>query len=159
MLVKEIQDENLQDYKKISMFVCSSACDWKCCTEAGNDICQNMSSANMINICIPNECICQRYLNNPLSKAIIFGGLEPILQINDVFDIIRLLRCEYECFDDIVIYTGYEKYEISEIVKKLSNYRNIIVKFGRYMPDRDNVYSPELGIYLASDNQYALKLS
>lgn len=61
--------------------------------------------------------------------------------------------------DDIVIYTGYYKEEIKEYIDKLRVYPNIIIKFGRYIPNQEKHYEEELGIYLASDNQYAERIS
>ena len=37
-------------------------------------------------------------------------------------------------------------------------YKNIIVKFGRYVPNQPAHYDEVLGVYLASDNQYAEQL-
>ena len=39
------------------------------------------------------------------------------------------------------------------------NFRNIIVKFGRFIPDQESHYDEVLGVNLASNNQYAKKLS
>ena len=61
--------------------------------------------------------------------------------------------------DDIVIYTGYNKDEVIEYVKELSIYPNIIVKFGRYIPNQEKHFDDVLGVYLASDNQYAERIS
>lgn len=41
----------------------------------------------------------------------------------------------------------------------LSEYKNIVVKFGRYIPGQEKHYDEVLGVYLASDNQYAEKIS
>ena len=51
LTVKEIVDENFQDYKKSSMFIATSRCDFKCLTELGLDcsICQNMKISTMPN--------------------------------------------------------------------------------------------------------------
>lgn len=38
--------------------------------------------------------------------------------------------------DDIVVYTGYDKEEIPEHLMILKKYKNIIVKFGRYVPNQ-----------------------
>ena len=61
--------------------------------------------------------------------------------------------------DDIVIYTGYYKIEIEKEIEILKKYKNIIIKFGRYIPNRPNRYDDILGVTLASDNQYAEKIS
>ena len=62
-------------------------------------------------------------------------------------------------YDDIVIYTGYYDYEIAkDRLQNLLGLQNIIVKFGRYIPDTDQRYDEVLGVILASDNQYAERL-
>ena len=61
--------------------------------------------------------------------------------------------------DDIVIYTGYNEDEIDKMLKAISEYDNIFVKFGRYRPGQKKHLDEVLGIELASDNQYARKLS
>lgn len=61
--------------------------------------------------------------------------------------------------DDIVIYTGYYKEEIEEYIDELKMFPNLIVKFGRYIPNHEKHFDEVLGIYLASDNQYAERIS
>lgn len=158
MLIKEIQDETFQDYKEVSMLIVTCFCDWKCCIEAGNDICQNSSLASKKNIEISNKVICKRYLQNKITKAIIFGGLEPMLQFEDMYDIIDKLRNKYHSNDEVIIYTGYTESEISEKIELLSKFSNIIIKVGRFLPTLESKYDDILGIKLASSNQYAIKI-
>ena len=40
----------------------------------------------------------------------------------------------------------------------LKKYKNIIVKFGRFIPNQEKQYDEVLGVYLASNNQYGEKL-
>ena len=61
--------------------------------------------------------------------------------------------------DDIVIYTGYKEEEIKNQLQYLRAYRNIIVKFGRFIPNQQPHYDDVLGVMLASDNQYAERIS
>ena len=61
--------------------------------------------------------------------------------------------------DDIIIYTGYDKNEIEDQIMILKKYKNIIVKFGRYVPGQQAHFDKVLGVELASDNQYAEKIS
>ena len=73
MLVKDIIDEDFINYKVLSMFIITNRCDFKCCKEACNDICQNMSIVNQADISISTNDLIERYVNNPTSKAIVFG--------------------------------------------------------------------------------------
>lgn len=161
MVVKDIQDETLQDYKKVAMLISACSCDWKCCKEASRDICQNLPIAKNPTINISNDDICKRYIANPVSKAMIFGGLEPILQASDILGIVGLLRGKYKCNDDVVIYTGYTKKELIAMgfLQEIKKFNNIIIKFGRFVPDAQKRYDRVLGVLLASDNQYAEKVS
>ena len=86
-------------------------------------------------------------------------GLEPLDSINDVIDFISLLRIKYNCHDDVVIYTGYNKEEIDTYINMLKTYDNIIIKYGRFRPNQTPHYDEVLGVNLVSDNQYAEKIS
>jgi hypothetical protein len=105
-----------------------------------------------------NQTIVEKYLKNGLSSAIIFGGLEPIDQFDELVACIATLRRHTD--DDIVIYTGYNKDEIAGKVRYLANtFTNIIIKYGRFVPHDTPRYDEVLGITLASQNQYAEKIS
>lgn len=161
MILKDIKDEDFVNYKVPSMFIATSKCDWKCPKEANCDIsiCQNSAIATQRNIDIQTDDICSRYASNDITKAIVFGGLEPMLQIDDLLDIIKLLRVKYSCDDDVVIYTGYYKHEIESELSKLKQFKNIIIKYGRYVPNDQPRYDSLLGVTLASKNQYGEKIS
>ena len=115
MRVKAIVEEDFINYKLPSMFIPTCFCDYKCCTELGLDIgvCQNAPLAQSENIEIPDQIIYEHFVNNPITKATVIGGLEPMIQINEVIDLINLFRNQGEdC--PFVIYTGYYPNEISE---------------------------------------------
>ena len=157
--LKGIVEEDFVNYKVPSMFLITNSCDWKCCAEAKIPIesCQNMPLLNQqINEYKINTII-NHYMNNPITKAVVFGGLEPFLQYEEMYDLISQLRAV--CNDDIVIYTGYYSYEIQDKVKELSKFDNIIIKFGRYVPNQKPHMDSTLGIDLVSDNQYAERIS
>ena len=61
--------------------------------------------------------------------------------------------------DDIVIYTGYYPNEITEQIEQLKRFANIILKVGRYTPNKESVHDTLLGVTLASNNQYGVKVS
>lgn len=156
MKVKDIIDVDTVNYKKISMFIAMTKCDFKCDRECGKPVCQNSELAKAPNIEIDWEEIIKRYLNNPMSEAVTIGGLEPF----DTFDALSILifLFRHRTQDDIVIYTGYYPNEIAPQLKELQRYDNIIVKFGRFIPDRPHRYDELLGVELSSDNQFARRL-
>lgn len=157
--LKTIVDEVFQDYKKPSMMLATCKCDWKCLKEQGLDIsiCQNSELVKQKTIEVSEVSIINRYLDNPITKAVIIAGLEPMLQFNEVLEFIKQFRLQ--CDDDIIIYTGYYPKEMLYFVDKLSIYKNIIIKFGRYIKNSNKKYDDVLGIELVSDNQYAIKIS
>lgn len=161
MRVKAIIDERFDDYKKPSMFIGTISCGGKCCKEAGIplSVCQNDGWRSRAPVNIRTRDLCERYLRNKITSAIVFGGLEPLEQADELIFFIRVLRLNYKCNDDIVIYTGYTPDEVPEIIKRLKQFPNIIIKFGRYQPNRPGRYDAVLGITLASDNQYAERIS
>lgn len=158
MRIKGIVDEDFINYKVPSMFINTCKCSFKCDIESGFQCCQNATLSNMPTYNIKDEIIIKRFLNNSISKAIVIGGLEPIDTLIDLISFIEELNCY--CVDcDLVIYTGYYEDEIytvvQYIVEQCKRYRNLIIKYGRYIPNKDSIYDSILGVYLASNNQYA----
>lgn len=158
--VKEIVWEAFQDYKIPGMLLAMCFCDWKCLIEKKLDIsiCQNCQLSKLDSIEIDIEDLFSRYCQSKISKSIIFGGLEPLLQFDEVVSVIDYFR-KNNCTDDIVIYTGYYPDEKKEAISILSQYKNIIMKFGRFEPNSKSVFDSVLGVSLASSNQFALKIS
>ena len=158
MLIKGLTDEDFVNYKKPSMYIAFPNCDFKCDREAGCSICQNSSLAHEPDIDISFIEIVSRYVKNPITKAVVFGGLEP-------FDSIWILRLiiEFRLYtdDEIIIYTGYTEEELQAegIIEALQQYKNIIIKFGRFVPNQEKHYDEVLGVELASPNQYARRIS
>lgn len=159
MLIKGLIDEDFVNYKAPSMFICTNTCTFKCDKESGTSCCQNSSLAHQPTIDIPDNKVIQRYLNNPITKAIVIAGLEPFDQFSEVESFIEKLRNDYHCGDTVVIYTGYYLEEISAKVNKLRRFPKIIIKYGRFIPDKEKHYDDVLGVYLASPNQYAEVIS
>ena len=157
MIIKGLKDEDFINYKKPSMFIGFPLCTWKCEKECGDKVCQNGTLATSPNINIGIKTIVNRYINNPITSAIVCGGLEPFDSWDDLYQLIAYMRVSTQ--DDIVIYTGYYKEEIREYINKLKPFPNIIIKFGRYIPNQQSHYDETLGIELASENQYAEKIS
>ena len=164
MLIKGIIDEDFVNYKKPSMVIMCPYCTFKCDKECGEQVCQNSALATSPDIQIDNFSIVDRYLKNPITKAIVFSGLEPFDSFEDMYSIIYALR-QQNCTDDVVIYTGYDRDEISTMkradgffyIDSLILFRPIIVKYGRYKPNQKMKYDKILGVNLASDNQYAIR--
>jgi pyruvate-formate lyase-activating enzyme len=157
MLIKSIDECDFVNYKKISMFIIFPFCTFKCDKEFGVTLCQNWSLVKEPNLNISNEEIINRYMNNPITKSIVMGGLEPFESWDEVYSFIEDFRTV--CDDDIVIYTGFNESEILDKIDKLKRFKNIIIKFGRYKPNQEKHYDDVLGVKLASDNQYAKKIS
>lgn len=157
MLLKNILDEDFVNYKKPCMFLATCYCDWKCCIADDSCHCQNSDLAMSPSIRISKADIVKRYLSNSISESIVIAGLEPMLQIDDILELISLFRAETE--DDIVIYTGYYEDEIIDEIKALSKYSNIIVKFGRYISGQEGHFDETLGVSLVNKEQYARKIS
>ena len=160
MRISNLKDEDFVNYKKPSLFIGTCFCNWKCCDEAGisREVCQNYQLHNSKQHNLTFEQIYRRYINNPLTSAIVIGGLEPILQSEEVIGLIKYFR-EHNCHDDFVIYTGYYEEEISYILDTLKEYDNIIFKFGRFKPNQEKHWDEVLGVYLISDNQHGKKVS
>ena len=158
MKIKDIIDTDFINYKKIAMYIAFPKCSFKCDKEYGCNICQNSQLAKEKDIIIEPKSIVNRYEANPLTKAIVVGGLEPFDSFSDLLKLVKEIRCVTD--DDIIIYTGYTETEIYvEVYKILAQYKNIIIKFGRYIPNQKKHFDELLGVYLASDNQYGVKIS
>lgn len=159
MIIKAIETEWFQDYKVPSMFIAFPKCSFKCERECGVCCCQNSTLTKRDDIHITLDEIVRQYKRNPITKAIICGGLDPMDSFDDLHDLVRCVRIEHNIDDDIVIYTGYTRDEVEERVKILKEYKNIVVKFGRFIPNGTKRYDDVLGVRLASDNQYAERIS
>ena len=159
MLLKGITDEDFVNYKVPSMFISTAVCSFKCDQECGRPICQNSALAKEDSIDTDDDYLISRYLKNRITRAIVFGWLEPFDQWRELFQFIQKLRMQYGCTDPVVIYTGYNREEIDGEICFLMSLPNIIVKFGRYIPDQEPHMDQVLGIKLASDNQYAVQIS
>ena len=153
MKIKGLISEDFVNYKKPAMTIMFPYCTFKC----GTEYCQNspLSKAEDIEMDISNIVI--RYLNNPIAESVVIQGLEPFDSWDDLIVFVKQLR--ESCDDDIVIYTGYYKEEIADKIALLSKYKNIIIKYGRYVPNQEKHYEEVLGVYLASSNQYAERIS
>lgn len=170
LTIKDIIDEDFTNYKKPSMFIATRRCSFKCQRDDCKVHCQNLKIVKQPDIEMPITKIIDRYLNNKITSAIVFGGLEPFDQFYEIIPFISEFRTK--CLDDIVIYTGYTEDEIKhfkhnkksflDVLLRVnrpiydSNYKpSVIVKYGRFKSSGDKRYDEILGVELASSNQYA----
>lgn len=154
---KGIIEEDFIQYSKPTMFITNTICDLKCEKECGIKCCSNNQLFNEPSITLTFNTIIQKYINNPITKSITFGGLEQFDEFTQLFQLIEAFR-KYTN-DDIVIYTGYTEEEIQKQIKQLKSFKNIIIKFGRFIPNQEKHYDEILGVELASPNQYARRIS
>ena len=170
MKLVNLIEEDFTNYQKPGMFLGFPLCSGKCNDEAGKIVCQNytLNKAELIDISVDE--IIRRYRNNPISKALICGGLEPFDTVHALYDICEAFRANFE--DDIVIYTGYYPHEINKdvyaiawalekkAIRKISyTGARLIVKYGRFIPGHKPHFDETLGVFLASDNQYAKRIA
>ena len=172
MKVRGVVFEDFVNYKEPALYIAMPYCSFKCDHECGNPVCQNAALAQEPIIEIDKEDLVEEYLNNSITRAIVFGGLEPLDSLMDVLSFVDTLRREHGDNSPIIIYTGYTEEEVqngvigggpSELMKEswrvLCSYPNIIVKFGRFKPHEESHLDKLLGVRLASPNQYARLVS
>lgn len=165
MIVKGILFEDFVNYKKPVMYIAFPKCDFKCDKENGVQLCQNCSLARDPDIEVSNLSVIERYLSNPFTHGVVIGGLEPFDTPEQLLSFVKAFR--EQTSEPIVIYTGYTEYEIEtgnfynkdydlnkNIWETIKDY-GVIIKFGRFRPNQEKHYDEVLGVYLASDNQYA----
>lgn len=158
MIIKAIETEWFQDYKVPSMFIAFPKCSFKCERECGVCCCQNSTLTKRDDIHITLDEIVRQYKRNPITKAIICGGLDPMDSFDDLLSLINYIR-NSGILDDVVIYTGYTEDEVHREIEVLRECKNIVIKFGRFVPNRTKRYDEVLGVTLASDNQYAKRIN
>lgn len=151
--LKGIIDEDFVNYRVPSMVLMFPKCSFKC----GTKFCQNSSLVKAEDIKVQIDRLFERYISNQITNSIVLQGLEPFDSWDEMFSLVKYFR-DNGCNDDIVIYTGYNKPEILDMVNSLSIYSNLIIKFGRYIPNQKTHFDDVLGVRLASDNQYAERL-
>ena len=149
-----IISEDFINYKKPSMVLEFPFCSLKC-----GEVCQNSPLLKETPSDYDVDLIITNYINNPITEAVVMQGMEPFDSFNEMLIFIQLLRIREKNNDDIVIYTGYNADEIADKTTTLKKYKNIIVKFGRFIPNQKLHEDYILGVKLASDNQYAERIS
>ena len=153
MKIKGFVEEDFVNFYLPSMVLMTPYCSWKC----GAHLCHNSPLDKAPIIELTPVQILSRYYENPLTKALVFSGLEPFDSFADMYEMIGLFREELD--DPIVIYTGYDEEEIEGEIDLLREFSNIYVKFGRFIEGHQPHFDPVLKVKLASDNQYGEKIS
>ena len=154
MKLKGIIDYDCTNYKEPCLTIEFPYCTFKCDALNKCKICQNRPLIDEPDIEISGDKIWELYEQNPLTKAFCFQGLEPFDSMMDMCELITFIRKYKKCNDPIVIYTGYNKGEDLVVENFLRHYPNILVKWGRFIMGQEPHYDEELGVNLASDNQY-----
>ena len=159
MKLKGIIDYDCTNYKEPVLTLEFPYCDFKCDKLNGCQVCQNSSLVKEPTIEISLKTIWKLYKQNPLTKGFCLQGLEPLDSIDDVLNFIKYIRGNNFCNDPIIIYTGYDKEEVTKFIYQIIDFDNIIIKWGRFIKGQNLHYDRILGVNLASDNQYAEKIT
>ena len=122
-------------------------------------MCQNSALITEPDIEISLDSIWQLYQQNPLTRGFCCQGLEPLNSIDELLGFIYYIRKIRYCEDVIIIYTGYNKEEVTKFIYQITQYKNIIIKWGRFILGDEPHYDNILGVKLASNNQYAEVIS
>lgn len=157
MIIKNLIETDFVNYKKPSTFIIFPYCSFKCEKESGCQCCQNSALASQSNIDVSVERIVSTVINSGCADSVVMGGLEPFDSWKDVQELVSSLRDKTNV--DIVIFTGYKEDEIPDKINWLKQYKNIIIKFGRFIPSQEKHYDSVLGVELASPNQYGKVIS
>lgn len=170
MRIKGIIDEDFVNYKLPAMYIAFPSCTFKCDKENGAQYCINCDLVKEADIEISKEELIERYLSNPITKAIVLAGLEPLDSFLDVLSFVDCLRRQYHCNDPVIVFTGYTEEELTHgqlggwvtepnkiLADEWKNFLKygVIIKYGRFRPNQEPHYDEVLGIKLASINQYA----
>lgn len=155
MLVKTlfINDCDIVNYKEACMFI---GAGYSCSRGCPN--CQNEALKGTQPHLTKGERIVEDYLHLPITHAIVFGGLEPLDDLDNLTEWVRLFRDKTN--DPIIIYSGDspESPRVGNAVTRLKRYKNIIFKLGEYHTGQEPHYDELLGVKLASDNQHGYRL-
>ncbi|MBQ2396914.1 MAG: hypothetical protein II304_07780 [Bacteroidales bacterium] len=153
--VFDINEADFVNYKEATFNILSGiSCTFKC----GKDLCQNSTLAKSKPIRCNIDDIIKRYLDQDISRTITFQGLEVLDNIKSLLWFIYYFRKISN--DTIIIWTGYTEDECADFIYLINkmNFTNIIIKFGRFIPNQQSHYDEVLGVHLASDNQKGVKI-
>lgn len=158
MKIKYYQNKNLQFYKEPCLFIATNTCDFKCNIGCQEPVCNYYELACMDDEKIFAFDLCNAFIHNDETKAVVFGGLEPLMSLDYILTFLRLFRENFKCDDVVVIYSGYEKSEVLDKIEQLKSFPNIIMKFGRKLKNQSKKFDELLGVYI-DENQYTERIS
>ena len=156
----DVIDADFVNYKEATFIIYAGiSCTFKCCKD-NPALCHNSPLYNQPKINCSISDLINRYDNQTISHTITFQGLECLDNLKQILWFIYYFRQAHD--DTVIIWTGYTKEECEDLIylfKNKMNFSNIIIKYGRYIPNQEPHYDSILGVNLASDNQYAEKIS
>ena len=101
MFVNRIIYEDFSNYQKPAMFIGMPFCDGKCWRDLNlsPSLCQNNELFGVEPYPVLDDELIEKYLANPITKAIVFGGLEPFHEDSylSMLLFINWLRVGYKC--------------------------------------------------------------
>lgn len=136
------------------------SCTFKCDKENNCQMCHNFALTKQQPIETSINRLIELYDSQELSHSVTFQGLEPLDNLKQLLWFIYYFRQTHDDF--IYIWTGYDKNECKDLIyliKEKMQWKNIVIKFGRYRPNDTPHLDPILGINLSSSNQYAEVIS
>lgn len=155
MLLKTlfVTDCDIVNYKKTCMFIGAGYTCSRGCKDCQNDKLKGTKPYEVE----PSNIVYQ-YMSLPIVHAVVFGGLEPMEDIDNIVEWIKAFRQQTN--DDIVIYTGdnIDSERVKNFISLVKEYPNIIIKAGAYYPGDEPHVDSVLGIKLASNNQKAYRI-
>lgn len=156
----DIIDNDFINYSEATFNILAGiSCTFKCCPD-NPTICHNNPLCKKEKIKCDIFKIIDRFNSQNICKTITFQGLECLDNLKQILWFIYHFRKTNN--NTIIIWTGYTKDECEDLIyliKEKMKWENIIIKFGRYVPNQQPHYDEVLGVNLASDNQYAERIS
>ena len=127
MKIKSILDEDFVNYKVPSMYIAFPFCSFKCEKDCGMQCCQNSTLAKSKIVECEDDSLIQRYLRNPITKAIVCCGLEPFDSWEDLYALIStqrdhidtLLKIIKRLQEDMILSLECDDEDRVEIIKEL----------------------------------------
>lgn len=158
--VFDIIDADIVNYHEATFNILAGiSCTFKCCLD-NPTVCQNSDLCKNTPIRFSIQKLIERFNNQHIAQSVTLQGLECLDNLKQVLWFIYYFRQTNQ--EPIIIWTGYTKEECEDLIyliTEVMHWNNIIIKFGRFIMNRPSRYDEVLGVTLASDNQYAEKIS